>query len=345
MAGSAKWERIEAAIGGSAVDRPPFSLWRHFPEHDRDPDLLAQATVDLYRRHDMDFVKVMFRSSFGLEDWGCQFDRFDPTSGAWKCSYFAVQSPQHWAGLSGLSPESGALGEQLRVLRIVRHALGDEAPILATVFAPSMIAERLAGRARFLDHFRRLPDRVHDALRTVARTVADFGHACLDWGADGIFYAIETASRRVLDDSEYAIVGTDYDRPALASLHERSKLTLLHLHGEELMLDHLSQYPAHVLNWYDRRSGPSLADARRRTDKCLAGGIDHERTLARGTPVEIKAEVHDAVAQLQGRGLIVAPGCGVPITTPDANLRAVSEAVVGSATFWGQTPPGPQRRT
>ena len=327
MAGSAQWERIEAAISGSSVDRPPFGLWRHFPELDREPERLARATVDLYRRHDMDFVKVMFRSSFGLEDWGCEFDRFDPTSGAWQCSRYAVRSVRDWSGLSALAPDLGTLGEQLRLLRMIRHALGDEAPILATIFAPSMLAERLAGRAMFLEHFRSQPDRVHEALRIASRTVEAFGHACLDNDADGIFYAVETASRRVVDDGEYAIIGRDYDRPVLASLHERSRLTMLHLHGEDLMFDLLSAYPAHVLNWYDRRSGPSLAIARTRTDKCLAGGIDHERTLAQGAPEEIMEQVHDAVAQLQGHGLIIAPGCGVPITAPDENLRAVSEAV------------------
>jgi uroporphyrinogen decarboxylase len=101
---------------------------------------------------------------------------------------------------------------------------------------------------------------------------------------------------------------------------------MLHLHGEDLMFDELAGYPAHVLNWYDRRSGPSLREARARTDRCLAGGIDHEGTLLAGTPEEVAAQVRDAVAQVDGRGLLLAPGCGVPITVPERNLRAVCEA-------------------
>jgi len=48
------WERVTAAVAGEAVDRVPFSLWRHFPESDRDPARLAEACVAWQRMHDFD---------------------------------------------------------------------------------------------------------------------------------------------------------------------------------------------------------------------------------------------------------------------------------------------------
>ena len=41
------------------------------------------------------------------------------------------------------------------------------------------------------------------------------------------------------------------------------------------------------------------------------------------------AEVEDAVAQTGGTGLIVAPGCALPMNTPDATLAAVVKALGG----------------
>ena len=327
MARREKWERVQAAIDGSPVDRVPFAFWMHFPRLDRRPGAaFCQATIDLYQRYDMDYVKVMFRSSFGLEDWGCEFDHYDPIRGSWECSRYAVQSPRDWTALPVLAPDRGALGEQLRLLGMIRDALGGETPILATLFAPSMLAARLAGREAFLQQVRHEPDAVQPGLRTISQTVGDFGQACLQSGADGIFYAIDLASRGVLTEQEYRLLGAGYDRPVLEALHSRSQLTMLHLHGEDLLFDQLASYPAHVLNWYDRGSGPSLKEARTRTDRCLAGGIDHERTLLHGTAEEVAAEVRDAVTQLDGRGLLLAPGCGLPITVPERNLRAASEA-------------------
>ncbi len=328
MASSAKWERVEAAIAGRPVDRVPFAFWMHLPEIDRDPERLARATIDLHRRYDMDYVKVMFRSSWCTEDWGVTFRGYHPTRGYLLTERYAVREPGDWERLPVLFPDVGTFGEQLRVLRLVADELNGEAPILATLFAPSMIASQLAGEAVFVRHLREYPDAVHAGLRTITRTLLHFAQACLDQGADGLFYAIQQASRRVLTETEYRSIGPLYDFAVLNDVHGRSRLTMLHLHGDDLMFEELATYPSHVLNWYDRASGPTLTAARARTTRCLAGGIDHERTLVLGTPEEIAAEVRDAIAQMNGRGLLLAPGCGVPTIVSEASLRAAREAAL-----------------
>ncbi len=329
MAGNAKWDRVEAAVHRAPVDRVPFGFWMHVPEIDRDPGQLARVTIDLYRRYDMDYIKVMFRSSWGLEDWGCTFDRYHPTRGFWLPARLAVRSPQDWAALRPLRPDQGTLGEQLRLLSMVRDGVRGEAPVLATLFAPTMLAAQLAGDETFLRHVQEEPGAVHAGLRTIAATLVDFAQACLRSGADGIFYAIRHASRRLLSDDAYRALGRAYDRPVLESFHDRSRLTMLHLHGDELMFDEVATYPAHVLNWYDRAGGPSLGEARARVGTCLAGGIDHERTLMLGTPEEIAGEIRSAAAEVGGKGLILAPGCGVPITVPERHLRIARDAALG----------------
>jgi len=42
-------ERMQACLSGSAVDRPPVALWRHFPVDDQTPQGLAAATVNFQR--------------------------------------------------------------------------------------------------------------------------------------------------------------------------------------------------------------------------------------------------------------------------------------------------------
>lgn len=329
MAQSAQWERVETAIRGEAPDRPPFGFWMHVPEIDRDPIKLARYTVDLTTRYKMDYVKVMFRSSWGLEDWGWQADRYHPTHGYWLPSKLPVQSPADWGKLAVLMPDQGALGEQLRLLRMVHEGLHDQGPVLATLFAPTMLAAQLTDEATFLRHLQEAPDAVHAGLKTITETMIEFARACLANGADGIFYAIKQASRDVMSEDAYKELGRAYDRPVLEAFHGDSRLTMLHLHGEALMFDELASYPAHVLNWYDRQGDPSLKAARARTKTALAGGIDHERTLLLGTPEEIAGQVADAVSQVDGRGLFLAPGCSVPIIAPDRHLRIARDAALG----------------
>jgi uroporphyrinogen decarboxylase len=201
-----------------------------------------------------------------------------------------------------------------------------EAPVLATIFAPSMIATRLCGAETFVRHLREAPDAVAAGLATIARTVADFGEACLHGGADGVFYSINLASRDILSDAQYASLSDLYDRPVAEHIHAKSAFTMLHMHGSHLMFEELVRFPAHALNWHDR-GGLTLSDARKRETRAFAGGLDHERTLVTGTPEQIAAEVADAIAQLGGRGIVIAPGCSIPVTVPPENLLAVRAAL------------------
>lgn len=328
-----KWANIEAAIEGSKPKRLPFSVWHHLPEIDGAAATLAEGTVAFYRRYDPDWIKVMFRNSFGIEDFGAKVTGYHPTRGNFTVIDPAVKKPEDWYALKVLPPDRGFQGVQLEALRLVRAAIGDEAPIVATIFAPTMIASRLAGNPVFLRHLKEAPDAVHAGLRTIAQSVMDFGVACLENGASGIFYSVLHASRRMFTDAEYAKLDREFDRPTAKALYERTRFMMAHLHGHELMFEMFADYPAHILNWYDREGGPFLDRARAIVPKlAFAGGIDHRGTLMLGTKDDIRAEIADAVAQTGGRSLLIAPGCAIPITVPPESLITVREAVAALQT-------------
>ena len=46
-----------------------------------------------------------------------------------------------------------------------------------------------------------------------------------------------------------------------------------------------------------------------------------------GPPDAVAAEVRDAITQTGGRGVMVGPGCVLPLATPDVHLAAVVAAV------------------
>jgi uroporphyrinogen-III decarboxylase len=84
-----------------------------------------------------------------------------------------------------------------------------------------------------------------------------------------------------------------------------------------------------VWNWDDRASGPTLADARARVRGAVCGGLDQVRTLRHGAPEAAVAEAREAVASVDGSGVIVAPGCVLLSGTPDATVAAVVGALGG----------------
>ena len=54
-----KIERVLNALQGLEVDRPPFSFWYHFGLQHLPGSAHAQAEIEFFRSHDLDFVKVM----------------------------------------------------------------------------------------------------------------------------------------------------------------------------------------------------------------------------------------------------------------------------------------------
>jgi uroporphyrinogen decarboxylase len=94
------------------------------------------------------------------------------------------------------------------------------------------------------------------------------------------------------------------------------------------MLEMASRYPPGALSWHDRRVGPSLADVWRQQGRAVSGGID-EAAIASATAAEVAAQATDAVRQTKGRGVLVTPGCVIPVATPKENIEAALRAVQG----------------
>jgi len=320
------WERLSAAIAGQAVDRVPVSLWRHYPDIDQDPARLAEAVVNWQRTYDFDLVKFMPSGTAGVEDWGAVSAYLDSPVGTRTVVKPGLTSAEEWPRLARLVPTAGRLGQEVKAVSLAAEAFRGEVPLLQTVFNPLTTAFKLAGDRAFAD-LRRHPDLFEAGLAIITEATIAYARACLEAGADGLFYSTQCASFRLLNEAEHLRFGARYDRLVLDGIAGRSRFTMLHLHGHDVMFDQMLDYPVNMMNWHDRSSELNLAGAMSRFSGLLAGGLDQEGTLAKGPIDTIKGEVREAIAQTQGRRLLIAPGCVVPIATPVSHYRAVIDAV------------------
>jgi uroporphyrinogen decarboxylase len=321
-----KRARLEAAIAGEPVDRPPVALWRHWPGDDQTPHGLATNTIRFQREFDFDFVKVTPASSFCLQDWGARDEWVGNTEGTRDYTFHPVQGPEDWATLQVLDPARGALGAQLESLRLIEAALEGEVPFIQTVFSPLSQAKNLAGPGRLILHLRRYPEAVHQGLETITQTAIRFVEAAQSCGIAGIFFAVQHARYDLLSETEYDRFGRPYDLRVL-ELAQSSWLNVLHLHGEQVMFDALADYPVQIVNWHDRESGVSLGEGQARFTGAVCGGLARHGAIVRGTPAEVRLEAEEALAQTGGRRFVLGTGCVVPVVAPWGNIRAVRQAV------------------
>lgn len=328
-----KRERLVAAIEGRRPDRTPVSFWRHFPEIDGDPGLLARAMIDFQRRFDLDLVKLMPSGMYGTEDYGCEAGDPDPVTGAKRLLASPVDGPEGWAALERpLPPGQGARGRELECLRLVRRALGPGVPVLQTVFSPSTTAAKAAGRDRWIALIRSDPDTAHRILTEMAGSERVFAAACLDAGADGVFFATQLAGDGLLTPEEYSAFGLPYDLVALEPLRGRAHLSIAHLHGEKPLFDLARFYSLPIVNWHDRRTSPDLTDGlTRMSSGAAAGGLDERGVLLDGPVEQISQDVRGVLGGLRGHNggsrHILAPGCVLPLRIPDAHLSVVRGSV------------------
>jgi len=318
-----KWERIRAALWGETLERVPLALWRHFHREDRDAATLANVSAEFARRYDIDLVKLTPSGLYAVEDWGAEIVYPDSETEPPYLARPAVVEPGEWQELHQRG--TTAVDRELEMIRLTRDQLGRDWPMVMTVFSPLTLAYKLVGE-RLAEHLRADPEAVHVGLRALTPVTTAFAHAALDAGADGLFFASQWICGGFCTREQYQEFGLAYDLEVLEGVSQRSRITILHLHGSDVFFDLADEYPVDALSWHDRETPPSLAEARQQTDLAFITGLDRE-LLRDGPPEAIAAQARDAVAQTEGRGLILAPACVIPPETPEAHLRAVVGAL------------------
>ncbi len=320
-------ERIANALAGKPTDRVPFGLWRHYPNEDRIPRRLAELVVAAQQRLDLDFIKFAPYGLFSVVDWGVPLKLFEGLLDPPIQAAYPVRKAEDWALLKPVRGDEGEYAVVLEAQRLCLKELHGRAPFLQTVFSPLTSALKLAGEETLLRHLRDNPIRLEAGLEIISETTCQFAVAAVERGADGLFFASQVSGSDKLSPVEFETFAKKYDFRVLEAVAGRTWFNMLHLHGSKIRMAESLDYPVQAFNWHDRGQGPSLAEVRRLTGKCLVGGLGQQGKLYSGTPEEAAGQVTDAWRQLNGLGLIVGPGCGAKTRTPAANIQAVKAAV------------------
>lgn len=349
---SERYERVLAAVNRRVPDRVPWALWGHFPalpflryysweKANRDGEELAKAHIALLNELDykMDLLKVTPFYKYMACQWGSKFRFVDNEEDA-ETVEVVVKEPGDWRRLWVLDPKK-ELRESLRTVTILSREIGRRMPFIYTIPSPLVQAlHHVSTPERFNADMKSRPGDLKDGLEVIAQTCIDFGRACLEEGATGIFFGIggggqiwSKMSRKELE--EYALA---YDRKVLEALRD-APITLLHICSSEqedpqrnggLMEEGwFKQYPVKAINWWDASFTPCSVAKKLYGDRfCIVAGLDQRRTMRHGTPEQVEAEVKRAIEDAaEGGGFMVGAGCTLFQDTPLENFNAVGRAV------------------
>ncbi len=283
-------QRVDRALAGADLDRPPFSFWYHFGLEKEPGERHARATLDFHRKFRTDLVKVMSDYPFPK-----------PSGPWWEVKVLTNPFPQ-----------------QVRALQLIGQALRGRNYFVETIFNSWNQAEKISSPAEVRRLMHEKPQALLDALEAINRSQINHARLALKAGAAGIFLAIANADENVLTREEYRKFSEPFDRALLEAVRQ-APLNILHLHGERVYLDLFYKgWLARVIHYSVHATGVGFDQVRRSYAGVLMGGLD-ERNFRKLSEDELRQQWRQA-QQAAGRKFILAPGCSVPNDTTDEEL-------------------------
>jgi uroporphyrinogen decarboxylase len=236
-----------------------------------------------------------------------------------------------WEALEPLDVNSGEFGRQVRAVELISGYAQDKVPTMATLFDSAMVADKLCDSG-LMTYISQQPVIMEGVLELITRVMIDFGRACLEAGADGLFIASQHSTISTGSDDVYRRFILPYDLKMVSQLRGKARFIVMHLHspeeGDEIRFERIAGFPGvDAINWDDQNSKPSLKEGKQISRKTVLGGMDHSGVLRNGRPDMVKEQVLGAVRHAGLRSLIVAPGCVITTDTPAENIHAAVNAV------------------
>lgn len=333
-----RFERIENALANKTVDRVPVTAWLHFSDVDQDPVSLAKRQVEFNEKYDFDFIKLMPFGTYSIQDYGAQLKIYGDKYKEPIVLEPGITELNGYKELEVLEGTHGTLGKQVQLAAHVQKLTKDKTPFIQTIFSPLSTLKKLT-KDKVMEDLKKDPKAVKHALDVITQTTINFVEENIKQGVSGFFFATQNASYDVLDIDTFNEFAMPYDLKVMESYQDKTFFNVMHIHGSNIMFNEvLENYPSNCLNWHDRATEPSLEQARKLTDKAFLGGIQevpyfvdgvlqYDSIMAKSNEEEIKTHVKEAIEQVDGKGLIVGPGCVIDPRTPEANYHALRKAV------------------
>jgi uroporphyrinogen decarboxylase len=288
-------ERVDRALRGEDVDRPPFTFWYHFLDEKLPGERHAKSTLEFHRKFRTDLVKVM-------SDYP-----YPKPAGRWY----------------ELKVEASPYPEQLQALELIRDGLGGSAHFVETIFNPWNVAEKLSSAEEVRRMQKEEPKRLLSALEVIAESEANHAKKAIAAGASGIFLAIANAQDGIMTKDEYDKFSAPFDKLILGAV-PNAPLNTIHMHGDKAQFFY-TNWPARVINYSAHGTRLRVGEFRKSYAGVIMGGIDevNYRTL---TPAQLTRQIDEA-RRAAGPKFILAPGCSVPNETTDAEMQRLPKVL------------------
>ena len=299
-------ERMRTVLAGRVPDRVPASFWFHFPDDQAHGEASVKAHIEYYRQVQPDFLKIMNEHPYRSE--------------------IQLKNPTDWRKLKPAPLKSEFFQAQLDEIKQISDILQGECLTTTTIFNPFSSGNHASGH-RVTQHLKADPQSVSIGLAVIAESLAEFALACLDAGADGIYFSAQGGEADRFSEHEFLQFIKPHDLAVLKGINEKGELNILHICGDNIRLHLYCAYPGHVINWAETSpSNLSLKAGKRLFNRPILGGLDNRGVIVNGKPTEIESAIHAIIRSFGPENLIIGADCTLPTDIDREKIRLAIEA-------------------
>lgn len=315
---------VMSTLHGQVTEIPLVSIWRHYPTVDLNIDKLVETHLRDYKRFPSDLIKLSPHGRAPVVDFGCEISPGTTEfggSGSSSCKRCIIQNSLDWSKIEEVDPLDGHYADQLKYVKKMRESLPNQI-MMMTIFSPTMVARKISANQFYNHLFGEDAKIVEEGLKIVSKVTTEFARASIDYGADGIFAAIQEADYKITTDVSELRRMITLNRPFMNEINKKSDFTVLHIHGKDVAFkDAVEILRPTAVNWHDKTASTNLIDARNIFDGGLLGGINPD-TILDGISDE---EINYHIDLLEKLPLFYAPGCVLWQGTDDKYIEKIFE--------------------
>lgn len=301
-----KIQRVRAALEGKTPDRVPASFWFHFPEDQAHGEESVKAHINYFRQADLDFLKIMNEHHYRVQT--------------------DIKNPVDWRKIKPAPISSDFYQAQLDEIKMITDELAGECLTTTTIFNPFASGNHASDKL-VTEHLKADPDSVNIGLGTIAESLAEFASACLDAGADGIYFSAQGGEVDRFDEQTFLNFIKPHDLTVLNAVKDRGELNITHICRDNIRLHLYSNYPGDVINWASTaKNNIPLAAGKKLFDRTILGGLDNRGLIVKGSPEEIQQRVHAIIDSFGTTRLIIGADCTLPTNIKIENIKMAVEA-------------------
>ncbi len=302
------------------------------------PGISARVAVDYSLATGSDFVKPVLDSQVVLQDLGMEV-RF-PKDDYGSVPGHIIETAEdidkvHVFDPANASECPGFTDSILKALEETSRILPEDLHVCGLAWGPFSTAGYLMGAENMIFATLVDPDLVKAVVATTTELVSTMELAMLDSGATVMWMADPTSSGDLISPEMFDEFSKDGIKRVVSDVKAGFDVpNFVHICGNTLnIISHVKETGADCLS-FDHAVDPSKARGAAGRDLALMGNVDPVKLIMSGTPEEVAAQSYRIIeAAGEEGGLILAPGCETPISSPFENVAAMGRA---GRSFWQQ---------